>query len=357
MANTFSDRLKQIPQKSKQLLKLYHPGTLKEKGWLWASGLFLTTAAIIVFVLSLLWGQEPEQFDVRETTLSQLNALNSQPVTGAYTTVTLITVIETLLNKPGGYLANDILPPGVLMDNIPSWEYGVLIQSRDLVRAMRNDISRSQSQSRENPYLAKAEPHLNFSSKSWILPSTESEYRKAVRELKNYLASLVRRDDPDTQFYARADNLRDWLALVEKRLGNLSQQLSASVGQERINTDLAGEPDATQATQTGSEISVHTPWSEIDNVFYQARGSTWALIHFLKAIEIDFESVLKKKNALISLRQIIRELEASQQFITSPVVLNGRGFGIFANYSLVMASYISRANAAVIDLRDLLAQG
>jgi hypothetical protein len=39
------------------------------------------------------------------------------------------------------------------------------------------------------------------------------------------------------------------------------------------------------------------------------------------------------------------------------VLLNGSGFGPLANHSLVMASYISRANAALIDLRALLAQG
>jgi hypothetical protein len=77
----------------------------------------------------------------------------------------------------------------------------------------------------------------------------------------------------------------------------------------------------------------------------------------MKAVELDFEPVLQKKNALISLRQIIRELEATQDPMWSPIILNGSGFGIFANHSLVMASYISRANAAVIDLRSLLAQG
>ena len=66
---------------------------------------------------------------------------------------------------------------------------------------------------------------------------------------------------------------------------------------------------------------------------------------------------LKKKNALISLRQIIRELEATQETLWSPVIMNGSGFGMFANHSLVMASYISRANAAIIDLRNLLEQG
>jgi len=39
------------------------------------------------------------------------------------------------------------------------------------------------------------------------------------------------------------------------------------------------------------------------------------------------------------------------------MILNGSGFGLVANHSLVMASYISRANAAVIDLRNLLEQG
>ena len=77
----------------------------------------------------------------------------------------------------------------------------------------------------------------------------------------------------------------------------------------------------------------------------------------MRAIEIDFADVLEKKNAEVSLRQIIRELEATQQTVWSPLVLNGNGFGLVANHSLVMANYISRANAAVIDLTNLLSQG
>ena len=84
---------------------------------------------------------------------------------------------------------------------------------------------------------------------------------------------------------------------------------------------------------------------------------TWALIHFLRAAEIDFADVLEKKNARVSLQQIIRELEATQETVWSPMVLNGSGFGFVANHSLVMASYISRANAAIIDLRRLLSDG
>ena len=80
-------------------------------------------------------------------------------------------------------------------------------------------------------------------------------------------------------------------------------------------------------------------------------------MHFLNAIEIDFEQVLEDKNAKASLSQIIRDLEASQRAVLFPVILNGSGFSLFANHSLTMANYISRANAAIIDLRDLLSQG
>ena len=102
---------------------------------------------------------------------------------------------------------------------------------------------------------------------------------------------------------------------------------------------------------------VKTPWNRIDNEFYEACGSAWALIHMLKAIEVDFADVLEKKNARVSIQQIIRELEATQQTVYSPMILNGSGFGVLTNHSLVMASYISRANAAIIDLRELLSQG
>ena len=102
---------------------------------------------------------------------------------------------------------------------------------------------------------------------------------------------------------------------------------------------------------------IKTSFTEIDDVFYQARGTAYALIHLLKAVEKDFESILGSKNARVSLAQIVVELEATQATVWSPMILNGGGFGVFANHSLAMASYISRANAAIIDLRNLLENG
>ena len=321
--------------------------------------LFTLIALLIVLqiVLGFLWNSEPEIFDPVNYANQLAQQTNENVVTGYITTATAIRIGETLLDKSGGYLSNDKTPPGVFMDNIPNWEFGALVQLRDIARALRNDISRSQSQSVEDSDLIIAEPQFNFDSNSWILPATESEYRVGLKALTRYLHRLADNNQQDAQFYARADNLRDWLALVEKRLGSLSQRLSASVGQERINTDLSGDPEAQQSTPTRSMVEVKTPWMEIDDVFYETRGSAWALLHLLKAVETDFHDILSKKNALISLRQIIRELESTQDTVWSPIILNGGGFGFFANHSLVMANYISRANAAVIDLKALLSQG
>ncbi len=309
--------------------------------------------AIVLLLMCLLgwyWSREPE--------LPSVNTASSQPlVIGATTTRALIDVIEALLDKPGGYLRNDMTPPSILTDNMPNWEYGVLTQARDMAQALRNDFSRSQSQSTEDDALKVAYGKINVDDKAWLFPAAEEEYRSSSKKLYAYLNRLSDVDNPSAQFYARADNLNDWLALVNKRLGSMSQRLSASVGQERINTDLAGDSAAVQSTSAPAKITAKTPYFEIDNVFYEARGTTWALVHLLRAVEVDFKHVLEKKNATVSLKQIIRELEATQEALWSPVVLNGSGFGLFANHSLVMASYISRANAAVIDLRQLLAQG
>jgi hypothetical protein len=306
---------------------------------------------ILMSIVAWYWSREPDVFWVEWEPEGQ------PAVTGYATTSTLLRVSRTLLDKPGGYLTNDVMPPGVFLDNMPNWEFGVLVQVRDLSRVMRNDISRSQTQSVEDKDLAEAEPNFNFDNNSWILPSSESRYRQAIRHLESYQARLLDEAEPDANFYARADNLREWLAVVEKRLGNLSQQLSASVGQARVNTDLAGDPAAEAGQPRGDQIEVKTPWLQIDDVFYEARGTAWALLHFLRAIEYDFRHVLEDKNATVSLRQVIRELEASLAPMRSPVVLNGGGFGLFANHSLVMASYLSRANQAITNLRELLAGG
>jgi hypothetical protein len=321
--------------------------------WIAVPSVLLLLCLVAMFFLN----HEPPEFNPVARATLHAQAHGHQVVTGYTTTATMIETVDVLLTKRGGYFSNDIMPPWVFLDNVPNWEFGVLTQIRDLARAMRNDFSRSQTQSTEDPDLSEADPMFHYDNGRWIPPDTEGRYRKASEALERYLTRLSSPSEPDAQFFARADNLTDWLAIVEKRLGSLSQRLSASVGQARLNTDLSGDPEARQSTSSPDALYVKTPWTEIDDVFYEARGTAWSLVHFLHAMEVDFDDVLRKKNALVSFRQIIRELEATQTPLHSPMVLNGSRFGLFANHSLIMANYIARANAAIIDLRKLLQEG
>ena len=344
MARIFSRTVNHLPAK---------------RSWFWV--LLLPSPFVIAIVgisaLGFYWDSEPDLFDVKAVATEMVGADASKLVPGAVTTATLINVVTVLLDKPGGYLSNDMTPPSIWMDNIPNWEQGVLQQIRDLARVLRNDLSRSQSQSSEDPDLSVADPRFHFDPYSWQIPSAEGEYRVGLDRLKRYLARL---QDPaqGAEFYARADNLREWIRLVGARLGDLAQRLGASVGEGSVPVS-AGLPADAQGTGTEltRRLAARTPWLQLDDVFYDARGATWAILHFLRAAAIDFEPVLRNKYAEVSLRQVIRELEQAQSPVWSPVILNGTGFGLLANHSLVMTSYISRANAALIDLQNLLVQG
>ncbi|HKK05520.1 MAG TPA: DUF2333 family protein [Gammaproteobacteria bacterium] len=343
--------------------RLYHPRTWRERGLVWTTALAAATLVVVLYIVGIYWSQEPAPFDVRENALAMAGGDQSRVVPGSTTTAALIRVAQTVLDKPGGYLSNDVMPPTSLfgtyqmLDNMPNWEFGAVVMIRDTARVLRNDFSRSQSQSLEDPDLAEAEPHFNFDANSWLFPPTEREYRKGIDHLQRYLARLSDPKEQKTQFYTRADNLNELLAVVGKRLGGLTQRLNASVEELRVNTDLAGDTAAQQSTQTSALIVARTPWMQVDDVYYESRGYVWALLEVLRAVEVDFHGVLKKKNAVASLRQVIRLLEQTQVEPSSPVVLNGAPMGWLANYSKTMVSYMSPANAAIIDLRNLLAEG
>ncbi|MPY25199.1 DUF2333 family protein [Shewanella psychropiezotolerans] len=307
---------------------------------------------LIGYFISVWWSVAPDVIQPQ-----QFSAGQESGVVGYATTTSLIMTMETLLNKRGGWLSNDVTPPSIFMDNMPAFEFGALEQARDLALIMRKEFSRSQSQSMADKDLLAAHSKLNIEHTSWLVPSAEGEYKDAIKLLKLYRAKISDPNNQEAQFYARADNLNEWLKEVQKRLGSMSQRLSASVGQDRLNTDLAGDSEASQSTPKQASQQIKTSWWKIDDVFYETRGATWALLNFMKAIEVDFADVLRKKNAEVSLQQIIRELEETQQSVWSPIILNGSGFGVVANHSLVMANYISRANAAVIDLTNLLIKG
>ncbi len=332
---------------------------IKSKGILWGFGIFLLIVAVVLFVLGAWWGREPDQFNIQDEAVKRAEETHStenMPVGYVYTN-TLAHIAEVLLHKSGGYITNDVAPPGVLLDNIANWEYGALVMLRDATSALRNHFARDQSQSAEDADLAIAEPFFYYEHNSWALPSTEAEYQKGIESLHKYMQRLQKYGGPvkKAQFYSRADNLWQYTEVVIKRLGGLSTRLTANSSTANLGPGLS-DLEREAAEQQGTPLSKIT-WLEIDDVFYEARGASWALLHILRAIKHDFADILLDKRAMRTVDIMIKAMENALQPIMSPMILDGGGYGLFANYSLTMANYIARANAAALDLRDIMNRG
>lgn len=333
---------------------------IKSRGILWGFGVFVLLVSTIIFILGAWWGSEPEQFNIQEEALERAKITKTTDIPLGYTfTNALAHIAEVLLHKPGGYITNDVAPPGYFLDNISNFEYGALVMLRDATTALRNHFARDQSQSDEDPDLKVAEPYFYYENDSWALPSTEAEYQKGIDALHQYMSRLQKwgGNVKRAQFYSRADNLWQYTEVVIKRLGNLSTRLSASTTGAAIIPGLAVIEPETGLRNPRATAMAETPWLEIDDVFYEARGASWALLHILKAVKYDFHDILLDKRAMNTVDIMIKSLENAMAPILSPMILNGSGYGLFANYSLTMATYIARANASALDLRDIMNRG
>jgi len=189
----------------------------KSKGILWGFGSLLGVVLIVMLVLGEWWSREPEQFSVQDEAVERMNVTHTDQMPIGYVYAnTLAHIADVILFKHGGYLSNDVAPPGLFCDNIQNFEYGALVMLRDATTALRNHFARDQSQSAEDPDLAKAEPYFYYERNSWALPSTESEYIKGVDALHAYMGRLQNptSDSKPAQFHSRADNLWQYTEVV-----------------------------------------------------------------------------------------------------------------------------------------------
>ena len=294
---------------------------------------------------------EPNHQELPLIIENQITNPEERSIVGVPSTSTLIYLIDVLtVSKNGGYMSSGILSKIGAFDNMSSWEQGVRHMTHDFAVSMQESFSKQNVNSDDDPALTKNVGKLNYDPYSYWMPASESEYIEARNAIADFQLRMIDSSN-QTQFVARVGTLVPWLVKVEARLKSYSNQLSNSVETHTINDNLVGEVAATQSTITdNAPVTNLTPWMEVDNIFHNARGAVWALIHLMKAIEIDFAIPLATKNNEKAVTQIITELEASLITMTSPVVLNGSEGGIYANYSTTVANRINRASSGIQSL-------
>ncbi|MCK2183472.1 DUF2333 family protein [Halomonas getboli] len=307
-------------------------------GWIWKPLL----AALILYLLVVLglgfWWSRTPALDVTQADGPAADAgTSADVVTGVATVDGLSGLVGTLLDKPGGYLRNDLAPPGLWLDNMPAWELGVLDQARWLSQALPALAGSDASA------LDATRKALEGDADDWFYPSTEHRLEQARVSLDGYRQALA---GGQVAFAGDAQGLAAWLNGVARGLDDMGRRLSASVGSPEalvgLDLDTAGLPQ-------------ETPWYRVDDVFFEARGETWALHRLLEAVGRDEAARIEAAGLETSWAALTAELELSQRRLWSPVVLNGSGFGLFANHSLVMAHHVMRARDLGRELSEGLA--
>ncbi|HSH56683.1 MAG TPA: DUF2333 family protein [Halomonas sp.] len=309
-------------------------------GWVWKPLLVLLVIYLVVtLVLGIWWSRTPAPHSVERVPMERRGDAGGEPAArGAVTVATLASIIETLYDKPGGYLRNDRLPPGLWLDNMPSWEQGVLNQAKSLARALPSMTPS------EVELLEQAVRGLAGDGLDWYRPATEDRLMSAVTALDRQLMAL---SGMQAEGFVPGAGLRRWLADVRVHLDDLSLRLASGAGGHQLLQELAID---------GEALPEGTPWYRVDNVFFEARGAGWALVQMLEGVQRDQADMLETAEVVELWERLRAELAMTQRRLWSPVVMSGQGFGPFANHTLVMAHHISRARDLVEAITTRLAE-
>ena len=178
------------------------------------------------------------------------------------------------------WVANDpFFQPGYLLDNMPAYQTGIVNAVGRFTTELRDRVARVRGSSAVDPDLESAAGRLNYPGDVWIFewsgtpvqPSSESQYRRGVEDLRRY-----------------NERLAQGQAIYERRADNLLATL------DRISGDLGAASAA--LTQEVDEGSTNFLDFNADQMFYSIKGKLYAYYMILRELEQDFPSVIREKN-------------------------------------------------------------
>ena len=178
------------------------------------------------------------------------------------------------------WVANDpFFQPGYLLDNMPAYQTGIVSAVGRFATELRDRVARVRGSSAVDPDLESAAGRLNYPGDVWIFewsgtplqPSSESQYRRGVEDLRRY-----------------NERLAQGQAVYERRADNLLATL------DRISGDLGAASAA--LTHEVDEGSTNFLDFNADGMFYSIKGKLYAYYLILRELEQDFPDVIREKN-------------------------------------------------------------
>lgn len=247
------------------------------------------------------------------------------------------------------WLPNDYLWPTALLDNMPSFQLGLLEVVRYNLRVLRDNLTRMRTTDRLDPSMEAAFTALSNDPYKWWFPSAESRWKQAYQNLNKFYPNLIA---GKSRFYARADNLVELVNQYISLMGGANTRLVNAPRDIIESISLEGEKVGDSGPST---VAVEVPWTQIDDNFYYAQGIAYGLYESFRAIEDDFKDVLRDKNCIPLVRKIVELLKRCD--FEPLIVFNGDPDSIFANHSLNLSGVFNDARQKMNSLTVALMQG
>ncbi len=236
------------------------------------------------------------------------------------------------------WTANDPwFQPGFLLDNMPNFQQGIIAAASRFAVELTDQLARVRGASQVDPDVDAAAGRLKYPGDVWFLewsttpvqPSSESQYRRAVEDLRRFNQRLAA---GQATFDRRADNLIATLDRIAADTGGSS----AAIAEKVDNTA--------------------NRWFDFDadDLFYNNKGRLYGYFIILRALGQDFEQVLRERNAQTNWNELLRTLEAAA--VLQPwVVINGAPDSIMRpNHLAAQGFLLLRARFQLYQVIDIL---
>jgi hypothetical protein len=250
---------------------------------------------------------------------------SSQAQKGAVLSASMRNRLEQEMNSTFGWSVNDlIISPTRWLDNRANRQRGTIFATRMLTNFFATNLAKYGKVDAENDNLKKArETYFAFTSESWWFPSSEKQYKKGIKLLKQYEVDLIR-EDANAIFNLRTDDMYNMLAFI---ISNqfLDQPLGLLV-------------------QSNDEVA----YSELDDRIYYTQGVILVLRDTLRTF-VHLYPEVKEKGGEENIRIAFREMDQICTF-DPLIVLRGDRDSIMADHRGKMAKYLISVRERINDL-------
>ncbi|MDO8422020.1 MAG: DUF2333 family protein [Parvibaculum sp.] len=257
---------------------------------------------------------------------------------GSQAVAVMAGLIDREVNE-NSWVANDpFFQPGVMLDNMPNFQLGVMSALARFSFEMTDQVGRTRGSSEADPDLQKAAGLLQYPGDVWLWnptvslaprASSESQYRSARKALISYNKRLAA---GNATFERRADNLMATIERISSDLGSQSAMLDKEVHDH-----------------SGAFIDPNA-----DNVFYNTKGKLYGYYMILKALGEDFAPIIKEKNLTTSWNQMLATFREAAG-LAPLVVINGSPDATFQpSHLAAQGFYLLRARTQAREVSNVL---